>query len=489
MQHKNLLVALVTTTTHSKHQVTLVKKQRPFWLAQALAAEQHCPVTLLQGEVSADVCIVGGGFTGLWTALQIKQQSPATSVVVLEADLCGAGASGRNGGCVLSWATKYMTLQKLFGEAEAKRLVLASEHAIDHIGSFVRKHQIECDFRQDGVLYTAMAAAHVGSTDSVIAALEARGLNSYETLKTEQVASLSGSASNIAGVFSPRGASVQPGKLVRGMRRVALEMGVKIYEQSPMIRLDPAARPVVHGQSGKVSAKKIVVALNAWMPAQFSEFSRAIVVVSSDMVVTQARPDLLAQTGLNNGVAVMDSRTFVYYYHSTSDGRIMLGKGGNTFAFGARMLPVFDQPSPYRVQLGEALGKFFPSFAGLNIEASWNGPSDRATTGLPFFGNLRGHPSIFYGLGYSGNGVAPSYMGGQILSSLALEQDNAWTRSGLVKGPRGYFPPEPLRYFGSLLVRGAIRRKERAEMLDRKPSRFDVSLSHLADAAGKADHG
>ncbi len=466
-----------------------MKKQRPFWLEQALAAQEQCPVIPLRGETSADVCIVGGGYTGLWTAIQIKQQSPATHVVVVEADICGAGASGRNGGCILSWATKYMTLRKLFGESEAQRLVIVSEQAIEHIGAFVRRHQIDCDFRHDGVLYTAMASAHIGSTDSVIAALEARGLNSYETLPAQDVATRSGSVSNIAGVFSPRGASVQPGKLVRGMRRVALEMGVKIYEQTPMHRIDPEVQPVVHTAAGKVIAKKVVIALNAWMPEQFPEFSRTIVVVSSDMVVTQARPDLIQQTGLNNGVAVLDSRTFVYYYHSTSDGRIMLGKGGNTFAYGARMLPVFDQPSPYRKQLGKAVCDFFPSFAGLNIAASWNGPSDRATTGLPFFGNLRGHPSIFYGLGYSGNGVGPTYMGGQILSSLVLGQDNAWTRSGLVKGPRGYFPPEPLRYLGSLLVRGAIRRKERAEMLGRKPSKFDRSLSRLADAAGKADHG
>ena len=207
------------------------------------------------------------------------------------------------------------------------------------------------------------------------------------------------------------------------------------------------------------------------------------------MVVTESRPDLLAQTGLAAGRAVLDSRTFVYYYHSTADGRIMLGKGGNTFAYGARMLPVFDQPSPYRDSLAQALGEFFPPYAALPVAASWNGPSDRSTSGLPFFGRLRGHHSIFYGLGYSGNGVGPTYMGGQILSSLALGQDNAWTMSGIVRGPRGHFPPEPFRYAGSLLVSGAIRRKERVEDAGREPSRLDRALARLADAAGKADHG
>jgi putative aminophosphonate oxidoreductase len=465
-----------------------MQKQRPFWLAQALAAESEPPAPPLQGETNADVCIVGGGYTGLWTALQLKRQAPQLDVVVLEADLCGAGASGRNGGCVLSWATKYLTLQRLFGESEAIRLVQASEQAIEDIGRFCREHAIDCDFRQDGVLYTATAPAQVGSSDSVIGELEQRGLNSYQTLPPEQVQRMAGSQRHLAGLFSPRGASVQPGKLVRGLRRVALEMGVRLHENSAMTSLEESLPPVVRTATGSVHAKQVVLALNAWTPEHFPEFERTIVVVSSDMVITEPRSDLLARTGLNSGVAVLDSRTFVYYYHNTSDGRVMLGKGGNTFAYGARVLPVFDHPSPYRAMLGRALGGFFPELAEVPIAASWNGPSDRASTGLPFFGRLRGHPAIYYGLGYSGNGVGPSYMGGQMLSSLVLGLDNAWTRSGLARGPRGYFPPEPWRYVGSLVVRGAIRRKEKSEDAGRTPWFFDRALSRLADAAGKADH-
>lgn len=165
----------------------------------------------------------------------------------------------------------------------------------------------------------------------------------------------------------------------------------------------------------------------------------------------------------------------------------MLGKGGNTFAYGAQMLPVFDQPSPYADQLRKALHRFFPQLAQVPVSATWNGASDRSVTGLPFFGRLNGAENIFYGFGYSGNGVAPSHMGGQILSSLLLGEDNAWTRSRLCAGPLGQFPPEPLRYFGSIVVRNAIRRKERAEDENRRPNRIDNWLSGLAAAAGKAD--
>ncbi|MDH1103931.1 FAD-dependent oxidoreductase, partial [Pseudomonas mosselii] len=242
-------------------------------------------------------------------------------------------------------------------------------------------------------------------------------------------------------------------------------------------------------RAGTVRADRVVLGLNAWMARAFPQFERSVAIVSSDMVITEPCPELLRRIGLDSGVSVLDSRIFVHYYHNTSDGRLMLGKGGNTFAYGGRMLPVFDQPSPYQPLLRESLAEFFPALAEVPLAASWNGPSDRSVTGLPFFGRLDGQGNVFYGFGYSGSGVGPCHMGGQILSSLALGLDNAWTRSPLVKGPLGQFPPEPVRYLGSLLVRNAIRRKERAEDRGVRPRRLDVRLAKFAAAAGKADKG
>ncbi len=194
--------------------------------------------------------------------------------------------------------------------------------------------------------------------------------------------------------------------------------------------------------------------------------------------------------GLTDGVSVLDSRTFVYYYRSTEDGRLMLGKGGNTFARGGRIAPVFDQRSPYEgATHAGAAPVSSRRWQDVPITASWNGPSDRSVSGFPFFGRLNGAANMFYGFGYSGNGVGPSYMGGQILSSLVLDEDNAWTRSPLTHGPLGLFPPEPIRYLGSIVVRDAIRRKEAAEDLGRAPWWLDKQLSRFANAAGKADKG
>ena len=459
---------------------------RPFWIEQALFGDGDL-APALQGEQTADVCIVGGGFTGLWTAIQIKERHPASDIVVLERDLCGAGASGRNGGCVLTWSAKLLTLQRLFGDAEALRLARASEAAIDHIGDFVRWRQIDAEFRRDGTLYTATSRAQIGALDPVIQALDAAGLRSFRALPPTEVVRRSGSARNLAGAYSPVAATVHPGKLVRGLRRAALAMGIRIHERSPVLDFRPGPPAVARTPCGSVTAKKLVWALNAWMAETFASFERSIAIVSSDMVITERCPDLLHATGLTDGISVLDSRTFVYYYRASADGRLMLGKGGNTFARGGRITPVFDQRSPYEAELTRALHRFFPSLRGTPITASWNGPSDRSVTGFPFFGRLDGTPHVYYGFGYSGNGVGPSYMGGQILSSLALDEDNAWTRSPLTRGPPGQFPPEPWRYAGSIVVRNAIRRKERAEDRGQTPRWLDRQLSKLANAAGKSD--
>ena len=460
---------------------------RAFWLEQALQQERTGCSPTLYGDIAADVCIVGGGYTGLWTAIQLKQLKPDLGVVIVEADICGAGASGRNGGCMMSWATKYFTLERLFGEAEAIRLVKASEQAIHDICAFCRKHNIDAQIRMDGTLYTATNAAQVGSTDAVMAALEGIGASTWSALPCEEVQRRAASRLHLTGTFSPVGATVHPGLLVRALRRAALEIGVRIFENTPMRKLEQGRPPIVHTAQGAVRASKVVLALNASMPATFSQFRRTVVLVSSDMIITEPRPDLLKRIGLDNGIAVMDSRTFVHYYRTTVDGRIMLGKGGNTFAFGARVLRTFDEPSPYRPMLTDALHRLIPEFRDVPVAASWNGASDRSATGLPFFSRLNDHPDVVYGFGYSGNGVGPTYLGGQFLSSLALGLDNAWSRSPMARGPLGWFPPEPFRYIGSILVRDAVRRKERSEDFGRRPRWIDQRLSKLAAAAGKAD--
>ncbi|MCA2486828.1 MULTISPECIES: FAD-dependent oxidoreductase, partial [Vibrio] len=174
---------------------------------------------------------------------------------------------------------------------------------------------------------------------------------------------------------------------------------------------------------------------------------------SSDMVITKPLGESLRKTGWQAGTSVLDSRIFVHYYRDTPDGRLMLGKGGNQFSFNNQVDVMFNKPTRYQNLLRKAFDKLFPSLKEAEFEYSWTGGSDRSTSGFPFFGKLNEQRNVFYGFGYSGNGVAQTRMGGKILSSMVLGLDNEWTRSGLAKGPLGHFPPEPFRWIGAMTVR------------------------------------
>jgi putative aminophosphonate oxidoreductase len=461
---------------------------RPYWFDKALRLEGEPIATPLSEDIDTDVCIVGGGYTGLWTALMLKEAQPEGKIVVIEQQRCGYGASGSNGGCLLTLATKYLTLKKMYGETEAKRLVKASEDAVSAIAAFCRKHRIDCDLRLDGALYMATNPSQVGCMDSVLHALEGAHLNSWAKLNLEQAKVFAGTQDLHEGMYSKAAGSVQPARLVRGLARVAREMGVVIHEDTPMDSLDEGcAKPKIKTPRGTITAQKVVLATNAWMATQFKQFSRTIAVVSSDMAITEPCPDLLAKIGLSHGATVCDSRIFVHYYHTTSDGRLLFGKGGNTFAYNSQMIPSFFLPSAYRGQLQGAINRFFPEFENVKLQACWNGGSDRSVTGFPFFDRLNGNPNIFYGLGYSGNGVTQAYLGGKILSALVRGVDDVWSRCGFIGGPRGQFPVEPIKWLGSVMVRNAIRKKEADEDAGKIPSLYSTFMARFAKAAGKAD--
>ncbi|ROR98679.1 putative aminophosphonate oxidoreductase [Sinobacterium caligoides] len=460
---------------------------QPFWFAQAMKRESnHCPKVLTQ-DIEADVCIVGGGYTGLWTAITIKQQQPELRVVIIEKGLCGSGASGRNGGCMLTWSTKYTSMKKIYGEQQAIHLVQASERAVYALEQFCQEHQIDAELRRDGTLYTATNAAQQGSMDKVLAELSKQEINSWQQWHKERVQREAGSSQHIEGFYSPAAGSVQPGLLVRGLKSVAEKLGVEVYEQTPMEAIDYGQPVTIRTPQATVAAGKVVLALNAWMLEQFPQFRRSIVLVSSDMAITQPIPGKLAAMGLKDGKAVVDSRIFVHYYRSTPDGRLMLGKGGNYFPFANKITRAFDQASRYIPLLRRSFDTLFPSLKDEAFACTWTGASDRSTTGLPFFGKLAEQDNIVYGLGYSGNGVAQTWIGGQILSSLVLEQDNEWSRCALVSGPKGSFPIEPVRWLGVMMVRNAIRRKEKAEDAGKGVFWWDKQLAKFANAAAKAD--
>lgn len=467
-----------------------MKQHHSYWFKQAIEQEfgsfEQVTYTQLREERTCDIAIVGGGYTGLWTAILLKQQQPDKDIAVIDKSLCGSGASGANGGCMLTWSTKYPTLKKLYGEQQAKWLVEESEKVIYEIEEFCEQHGIDAHLNRSGTYYTATNQAQRGGMQPVVDELTRLGINSWQKCGKE-VAQKAGSDRHIEGYYSPAAGSVQPALLARGLRTVALKMGIQVFENSPMTKLEYGQPAKITTPDGSLVADKVVIALNAWMIEHFREFKRSIVVVSSDMVITDPIAERLEKHGPEKGVAVVDSRIFVHYYRDTRDGRLMLGKGGNKFSYANRVDPMCNQPSEYLSLLSRSFQKLFPRLQQSSFSYHWSGGSDRSVSGLPFFGRLNNQSNIFYGLGYSGNGVAQTRIGGKILSSLVLDLDNPWTRCGMTNGPLGHFPPEPFRWVGAMLVRDAVRRKENAEDNENAPLWIDKQLAKLAGPAGKAD--
>ncbi|MGH3034937.1 MAG: NAD(P)/FAD-dependent oxidoreductase, partial [Gaiellaceae bacterium] len=285
----------------------------------------------------------------------------------------------------------------------------------------------------------------------------------FEPVSAEEVRRRTGSPVHLGAVFEGGAATVQPALLARGLRRVALARGVRIFERSPMVELD-RERGIVRTPEGSVEAGAIVLATGAWI-ASVRELRRAVVPVSSDMVATEPIPERLEESGWTGGECISNCRLMVHYYRATKDGRVAFGQGGHRHAFAGRVDDGGDLGRGANVteRLRNDLERLVPAARGAAVTHTWGGPIDRTRDGLPFFGRLPGRARVVYGVGFSGNGVAPSLTAARILASSALGREDEWAGCGLNRGVPGSFPPEPIRYVGGVVVRAAVRRKEERE--------------------------
>ncbi|MNB85141.1 Gamma-glutamylputrescine oxidoreductase [compost metagenome] len=453
--------------------------KRSFWLE---SAEPTLAVSdPLQGDHEYDVAIIGGGFVGLWSALTLKEKEPDIRIAILEQDVCGGGASGRNGGFVMSWWPKIGTLKSFCTQEQALFLGRSAERAIYELGEFCEQHKIDAHFHQKGWLWTATTPDHINTWKGTLDACARLGVAPFELLSSAEVARRTGSSIHLAGVIEKSNATVQPGALVRGMRRVALDQGIKIYEKSGVVNITPGNVVKVETERGSVSARAVILANNAWA-ASLPELAKLIVPVNSSIVVTEPMASTLDNIGWNGREAITDSQLMVDYYRTTNDGRIAFGKGTGAISYGSKIGEVFSA-DPASIALTEAdLRRTYPMLGNKMITHSWSGPIDRTYDSLPIFGSLQGCPNIHYGIGWSGNGVGPSRLGGRILASLALGIKDEWSTCALVGRSYRTFPGEPFRYVGGSMVRNAVIRKEKAEMAGEHPSIIDKILAKLAPA-------
>ena len=495
-------------------------RRRSWWLREALAAESAASPHLasaappLRGTITADVVIVGGGYTGLWTAIRVTELEPGARVVLLEADICGGGPSGRNGGFVTNWWDEYSTLLARYGAEGARAVGEAIETAVDEVGAFCAAHRVDAWFTKAGSLTVSAAPAQDGACDAAVQALRGHGLGDHLVpLDAAEVAARVRSPVFREGVFLPGAATIQPATLARGLRRVALERGVVIAEGSEVTEID-GQRPGMFGAlgagarraparrgngdgvrpmrvrtrsavgDGEVLAGSVVVALNAWAAA-WTWFGRRLVTWSSYIVLTEPIPDRLADIGWTGGEGLADARFTLHYLRTTPDGRIALGGGGGRAGFGGRIDATFTDDLGDVRRAAAGLRHLFPSLADVKIEDAWGGPIDISADHMPWFGSIRGRP-IHYGHGYSGNGVAPAVVGGRILAARAVERaDDPALALPLAQGrPPRAFPPEPARYVGARLIREATVRRESMEEGGREAGSFLREVSRLPRRLG-----
>src|ERR1700682_3237995 len=302
--------------------------QRSWWLREALAgvAAPECPP--LTKEINADVAIVGGGFTGLWTAYFLTETNPNLQVVILEQDICGGGPSGRNGGFASGWWDELDSLVTLYGEEAAGRACRAISESISAIGQFCWTNGISAGFKRSGYMYAITADAHEKVCEEMVAlAREVGAPDELRELTAAEVRARCASPAFRGGAFMRDGASVQPGMLVRGLRSVVLERGVTIHEGTIAPALEPAPPAVVTTVHGTVRAKNVVLALNAWATG-WPQLQRRLVAWSSYIVLTAPAPEKLAEIGWTGGELISDFRTSPRYFRTTKDGRIAVGGGG-----------------------------------------------------------------------------------------------------------------------------------------------------------------
>lgn len=453
----------------------LLGTRRSWWLREALEAERRAgggrPAPPPEPGPAVDLAIVGGGFTGLWTAWHAMEANPGIRVALLDADIVGGGASGRNGGFATGMWESIRTLERRFGTDGAVATALAAEGAPPAIAAWCEQHGVDAWVERGGTLLAETSAAQRGAFDGVARRLGELGFGDrIVPLDAAEVQRRGGSPMLGAGYLVPGDVSIQPARLARGLRRVLLERGAGIHEGTRVRGLLPG-RPVVlewqaGTRAGAVAADQVVLALNAWA-AGWPGFGTRLVTWSSYVVATAPMPERLSAIGCTGGEAITDGRFTNHYWRTTRDGRIVFGGGGGRAGYGGRLGDwVTRDLGSVRLAV-RGFRRLYPALRDVPLEDAWGGPIDIAPSHLPTFGTLSGG-TVHFGHGYSGTGVGASYLGGRILAALAAgARDDPVLALPLVGAPERRFPPEPLRWLGARVIREAIVAKEQRDDLGR----------------------
>jgi glycine/D-amino acid oxidase-like deaminating enzyme len=453
-----------------------------YWLQEA---GEMGPAPTLGDRLEADVVVVGGGYTGLWTAWYAHQLEPGARVVLLEAEVCGHGPSGRNGGfCDGMWLS-LPSMRQRWGDAGALAVARAAEEAVGRIGAFCSEQEVDAWFRIGGYLLTSTAAAHDGAWASAVEACRELGVpGAVVPLSPEEVATRCDSPAFRAGALCPSTATIQPARLALGLRERLLGAGVEIFERSPVRSFHESDEGIeVKTDAGSVRAPRGVVAIGSTAKGRRGPLRDRLTVTSSHIVLTEPVPELLEEVGWTGGECITDCRALVDYFRTTRDGRIAFGWGGGRIVMGARTGGRAEVDREVVEATHRHLLEYFPGLAGKRITHAWGGPIDASPTHLPIVRPLR-RGRAFAAAGYTGNGVGPSNLVGRTLASLALDRRDEHAALAFVDPATPRVPPEPFHWIGGEAIRLAINAKEEAELAGRAPGRIASTVARVPELIG-----
>ncbi|MCS6907488.1 MAG: FAD-binding oxidoreductase [Anaerolineales bacterium] len=416
---------------------------------------EYHPQPPLEGEIEADIAIIGGGFTGLMTAYELKRVEPTLRIVVLEAKTVGYGASGRNGSFAMTVVgLGFGVMPTLMGVERFKAAHRYMMRAVEELDALIEREKIECERIRPGFLRVATTKAYVRRLQEDVERMNRFGFSDIFWLDQAEVRQRVNSPRFLGALWEPRLVLVNPAKLVRAERDLALRYGAEIYENTPAVEIRRERRFRILTPRGKVYSEKLVFATNAYTHL-FPLLRRKQIPAFTYMVATEPLSERhLESIGWQGREGIEDARNLIHYYRLTPDRRLVIGGGpvGITFADD---LNADRNESAWR-HLEEHIRFLFPNLRDVRVTHRWGGPFSVTIDLTPAMGYL-GDRRAVYSVGCIGHGVSASHLNAQTLRDLLLERRSELTECPFVRRRVIPWPPEPLRSLIAFALRGYLQ--------------------------------
>jgi glycine/D-amino acid oxidase-like deaminating enzyme len=441
-----------------------------FWLETA--GEDLTPRPALDGAQRADVAILGAGFTGLWTAYYLLKKDPSLRVVVLEGEVAGFGASGRNGAwCGSGFPVTPGELVRRFGREAARGLIVELQNTVAEVGRVAEAEGIDARYFRGGMLRVALGPSQLPAVRAAHEAYRALGLgDDYRVLDAGETDRRVRVAGARGALYSPHYATVHPGRLVRGLARAVERLGGTIFERSPVVGYETGGSPRLATARGEVRAGTIVLAGEAYL-TRFRELRRQVLPIYSLIVLTEPLSEAQwEEIGWEGRECVASNRYTVDYLSRSADGRILFGGRGAPYHYGSRIKDEYDRHASTHEMLRRAARSWFPALGGARFTHAWGGPLAVPRDWMP---TMSYDPAggVATARGYTGQGVAISNLSGRTLADLILGRDTAITHLPTANHRSPSWEPEPLRWLGARYVqRGLKRVDDRTERTSEPPT-------------------